>query len=88
MSLALCPLRNVLSLKTLGIWVYCMITALILASNLILKEEQWQREHSRRRDTGVHTTELPGHPITLLAFSEDNPLPTFCVSQIYSTMNS
>lgn len=39
-----------------------MITALIMASNLILKEEQQQGEQSRRRDTGVHTAELPGHP--------------------------
>lgn len=38
-----------------------MITALILAPNLILKEEQCQREHSRRRDTDIHTTELAGH---------------------------
>lgn len=39
-----------------------MFTALILASNLSLQEEQQQREHRKRRDTGVHTTGLPGHP--------------------------
>lgn len=65
-----------------------MITALILAPNLILKEEQCQREHSRRRDTDIHTTELAGHLITPSAFNEDNPLPTLHASPIYSAMNS